>query len=286
MRPKELQAAGFQWQMELMAEYFNVLPLSEACERLEDGSLPERAACLTFDDGYADNAEVALPILQRCGLPATFFIASGFLDGGRMWNDTIIEVMRRSQSPALDLSAFGLGHVQTATVRQRCDGATSLIQRLKHRALDERNEAVAGLEALVGGVLPSNLMMTSEQVRRLVDAGMEVGGHTVNHPILTRLDDNKARVEIRAGKDTLEAITGRAVTLFAYPNGKPGRDYDHRHAAMVKEAGFRAAVCTQWGASRLGSDRYQLPRFTPWHSTPPTFHLALVRSYLWKNALS
>ena len=61
---------------------------------LERGSLPARALAITFDDGYADNATVALPILRRLGLPATFFVATGFLDGGRMWNDTVIEAVR------------------------------------------------------------------------------------------------------------------------------------------------------------------------------------------------
>ena len=286
MRPKELDARGFQWQMELMANYFNVLPLSEACQRLEYGELPERAACITFDDGYADNAEVALPILKHCGMPATFFIASGFLNGGRMWNDTIIEVMRKSPSPGIDLSVFGLGQVETCTYQQRHGAAISLIDKLKHMDFDVRKEKVTSLEALVDDELPSNLMMTSGQVRGLVDAGMEVGGHTVNHPILARLDDAKAFNEIRDGKKDLEEITGCPVTLFAYPNGKPGQDYDHRHVTMVKEAGFSAAVCTQWGASRADSDRFQLPRFTPWHTTPPAFHLALVRSYFWKNAFS
>ncbi len=286
MHPKELDVHGFRWQMELLAEYFNVLPLGEACRRLASGGLPERAACITFDDGYADNVEVALPVLMHCGLPATFFIATGFSNGKRMWNDTIIEVVRRCRSPVLDLSAFGLGILDTKTDRQRHDAAMSLIYRLRYMDFDERQEKVMGLEALVDEELPLNLMMTSDQVRGLVDAGMEIGGHTVNHPILMRLDDARAFKEIRDGKQDLEKIAGCHVTLFAYPNGKPNQDYDHRHVTMVKEAGFSAAVCTQWGASRSDSDMYQLPRFTPWHATPPAFHLALVRSYFWKNAFS
>ena len=73
------------------------------------GRAPARALAITFDDGYADNATVAAPILLRLGLPATFFVATGFLDGGRMWNDTVIEAVAPRRGPVLDLAPLGLG---------------------------------------------------------------------------------------------------------------------------------------------------------------------------------
>ena len=94
MFPGEMHAATFRERMGWVREWFNVLPLDEAVAALARGTLPARALAITFDDGYADNFTVALPILQQLGLPATFFIATGFLDGGRMWNDTVIEAMR------------------------------------------------------------------------------------------------------------------------------------------------------------------------------------------------
>ena len=93
----EVEAAAFDWQMALLAEYFQVLPLSEAVHRLHSGTLPARAACVTFDDGYADNHDTALPILQKWRLPATFFIATAYLDGGWMWNDAVTESLRQAR---------------------------------------------------------------------------------------------------------------------------------------------------------------------------------------------
>src|SRR5690242_1236069 len=92
--PDEGDAESFDRHIEQLAGCFNVIPLFDAIRGLNRGTLPPRAACITFDDGYADNVEIALPILQKHGVHATFFVASGFLDGGRMWNDTVIELVR------------------------------------------------------------------------------------------------------------------------------------------------------------------------------------------------
>jgi len=90
------------------------------------------------------------------------------------------------------------------------------------------------------------------------------------------LDDRQARAEIVGGKHCLEEITGAPVTLFAYPNGKPGRDYGPRDVELVRQAGFAAAVSTSVGAANRASDLFQLPRFTPWDRSPRLFGLRLL----------
>ena len=106
--------------------------------------------------------------------------------------------------------------------------------------------------------------MRPEQVRGLRALGMDVGAHTVTHPILTRLSPDTARAEMHDSKQELERILGEPVRLFAYPNGVPEQDYAVEHAKMARECGFDAAVSTAWGAASMRSDRFQLPRFTPW----------------------
>ena len=105
----EIDGATFERHMALLAAEFNVLPLGDACTWLARGRLPARAACVTFDDGYADNEQIALPILKRFGLPATFFVSTGFSDGGIMFNDGVIEAVRRAPAGTHDLSSLGLG---------------------------------------------------------------------------------------------------------------------------------------------------------------------------------
>ena len=109
-------------------------------------------------------------------------------------------------------------------------------------------------------------MLSTAQLRQLHAAGMELGAHTMSHPILSTLPEREARLDIANGKHQLEALIQAPVTLFAYPNGKAGRDYGASHVAMVRSLGFRAAVATDWGVARPGAglDLLQLPRFTPW----------------------
>ena len=273
---EDIDAVTFAWHMELLRSEFNVLPLGEACERLASGRLPTRAACVTFDDGYADNERTALPIFKRLGLPATFFVATGYSDGGIMFNDSVIEAVRRARTGTHDLSRLGLGSHELGDSASRRAAIDALIGQLKYRPLRERGAAVAQLAEALNVTLPTDLMMSSAQIRKLHDEGMEIGGHTVNHPILTVLDEPAARAEILDNKLRLEEITDAPVRLFAYPNGKPGQDYGPQHVQLVRAAGFAAAVSTVAGAADRGSDLFQLPRFTPWDRSPRRFGLRLL----------
>lgn len=277
LMPYEVDARRFDALLGLLGRCFNVISLGEGVRGLRDGKLPPRAACVTFDDGYADNAEVALPILQKHGMAATFFVATGFLDGGRMWNDTVIELVRGAPAE-FDLSGLGYGSFALHTVADRQAAIGALLGSLKYLPLDERLDAVAAIRAQIAATLPENMMMRSDQVRGLHAAGMEIGGHTVNHPILARMDAAAAKREMADGKHALEAITGAPVRLFAYPNGKPGQDYLAEHVAMARDIGFEAAVSTSWGSARPASDVFQLPRFTPWDRDPLPFLLRMIQN--------
>jgi len=278
LRPEDPVAETFRWQMRLLAREMNPLPLDEAIERLQEGRLPARAVAVTFDDGYADNAEVALPILREEGVPATFFVATGYLNGGCMFNDMLIETVRQIPSMAVDLTPEGLGTRSLDSVAQRRSTIHALIGALKYRPLTERSRRAEALGARFGVMPPGDLMMTDAQVRELADAGMGIGGHTVLHPILAETDAATAQQEIAEGKAELEALVGRPVRLFAYPNGRPGKDYAPEHVEMVRASGFEAAVSTMAGAAGRDTDPLQLPRFTPWDRTPLRFGLRLARN--------
>ncbi len=261
----EVTCASFNAQLLRLKAVFNVLPLFDAVEHLKAGTLPDRAACITFDDGYADNATNAALILQRHGLTATFFIATAYLNGGRMFNDTVIESIRRCQSSGLDLTALGLGQYDLATSDAKVSAIGQILPQIKYLPWAERETLAAHIAKLAfSGTLPDNLMMTTDQLKGLQRAGMEIGGHTARHPILAKLDADAVRREIFSGRQFLEDALGVPVRLFAYPNGKPGIDFLPEQANIVRELGFAAAVTTQSGAASQSTDPYQLPRFTPW----------------------
>lgn len=283
--PDEVDAQRFDQILGWLTQWFQILPLDEAARRLKEGTLPPRAAVLTFDDGYADNEEVALPLLRMHGVPCTFFIATGFLDGGRMWNDTLIESVRLSSRAVLDLRGLqdgqgrDLGEHSLRDFGARRAALGQLIERVKYLPTDDRLDCVTRIADRAEVTPPDDLMMSSQQVRSLRRAGMQIGAHTVSHPILASLGPEKAADEIAQSRARLESILGERVHLFAYPNGRPGTDYlPDVHPAMVRELGFSAAVSTRKAIARSQDDVFQIPRFTPWDRGRLKFGLRLLRA--------
>lgn len=274
--PGLIDAHDFDDQIATMARSFNLLPLQEAIERLAAGMIPPRAAAITFDDGYADNCETALPILKKYGVHATFFIAAGYLDGGFMWNDGIVEAVRRARCNAIDAEDLELPPLPVASEADRRRAIVRLVTRLKYLPAAFREDWTRQLLARVGVEPPRRLMMTSDQVLQLSKAGMGIGGHTDIHPILTKVTLERAREHIVAGRQKLQAITGRSVRLFAYPNGRPGIDFGPQHVSLVRELGFDAALSTRWGAAQTGDNLFQLPRFTSWGRSEFRFQVRMA----------
>jgi peptidoglycan/xylan/chitin deacetylase (PgdA/CDA1 family) len=274
----EPTAAQFAAHMRLFTQNFHPLPLLEAVARLRAGTLPARAVCVTFDDGYANNCEIALPILREYGVPATVFVAPGFLNGGCMFNDIVIEALRAAPGD-FDLRDLGLGRLQLTDGPSRMRAAIEVLSKAKYIEPAERTRTVHTVLERSGASMPTHLMMTDAQVRTLARSGVEIGAHTMNHPILASIDDETARTEIQASKRRLEEITGGPIRSFAYPNGKPGQDYNRKHVVMAREAGFELALSTSWGAASRQSDLFQIPRVAPWDTSARRYAARLVRSY-------
>jgi len=266
----------FRWQMELLADCFNVIPLQDALRIMQTERMPPRAVCITFDDGYRSTHDFVLPILKEYNLPASVFITTGYIDGGNMWNDRIIESVRRLSFGQYDLRELGLDVYSLQTFHDRKNIIQHLIEKSKYLPFKARLDLAQKLENLAGGASSHSLMLTRDMISTLAKQGIEIGGHTVTHPILTSLEDEIARSEIVDGKRELEMIIGKPVKLFAYPNGKIGMDFDERHMSMAKDAGFTAALTTARGAASHKNDLYALPRCRPWDSTPFFFGLRIL----------
>lgn len=261
-RPEEPTVEEFTEDVSLIASTFNVLTFGEAAERLAQGNLPARAACITFDDGYVDNFAIAAPVLRAFGVPATIFVCGGAIDTGIMWNDLVIEAHSRE------------------TVHDLSGGIQGELDAIKYSPVDERwDRAMRRFRDADIGDYP-RLMMTREMVRQLSEDGFEIGGHTINHPILAVISEESARREIESSYEWVSETTGLAPRSFAYPNGIPGHDFAGNHERMVHEAGYSAAVSTQWAIATPKSNPFSLPRIGPWWRQGRGLTMGAVRAYV------
>ena len=253
------------------------LPLPEFVSRLERGTLPDNAVAVTFDDGYADNLHEANPRLASAGVPATLFLATGFV-GHRheyWWDelargillksaavDAEVEIGRVRMYLGLDdgdeSSSEWRAWQEPRTERQRA--YLSVWKHLTTVASAEREAAMVRLRAVleIPPPDPPDLPMTASEVAAMVEGGVfEFGGHTATHPVLPALAPAERRDEIRQGREECERLIRRRITGFAYPHGA----FDDDSAAAVRECGFAWACCSK---SRVvparDADRYALPR--------------------------
>jgi len=275
--PEDTTAKVFDAQLAVLSRFFRVFTLSEAVARLDKNELPARSIVITFDDGYEDNASVALPLLERHGLKATFFIATGFINGELMWNDKVSEAIRNCRSDVLDLSRIGFGNLTLDGLNQRRAAVDSLIGALKYIPEPTRSQRVQEIADASNSVLPDRLMMSDDQLKLLAKAGMEIGAHTVSHPILAKQTDSDAESEIKQSRKYLQDLLDAPIECFAYPNGRRGDDYNQFHVESVRRAGFTAAVATDPGCVRFSSDRFQLPRYGVWDNNSAKFAARLCR---------
>jgi peptidoglycan/xylan/chitin deacetylase (PgdA/CDA1 family) len=272
-----MPTAVFARHMRHVAEHFSVLTVDALVDLLADGRLPRRAVAITFDDGYRDNLVCAAPILARHGLPATVFLATGFIGTGAIaWFDELALAFRDTTADAV-ITPWGdvLG---LATLDERLRALAVALGRLKRSPDDERREAMERLVERLGGVdrgFARTLMLGWDDVRRLRAGGFSIGAHTVTHPILSRVSVERAAAEILGSRTIIEAECGVAPRAFAYPNGRRG-DYDDTVVRLVREAGFACALTTRFGVNTPATPRYELRRGGPWETDLPTFALKMA----------
>jgi peptidoglycan/xylan/chitin deacetylase (PgdA/CDA1 family) len=254
-------AAGFDAQLQFLATHLDIVG-PEELERL--GDAPGRRVVITFDDGYRDNYELALPLLRRHGLTATFFLATGFLDDPRVpWWDELAWIAKRSSRPRIDPGEWLDRPLPLDGDRK---AAIAELARV-YKSLDtDRTDAFLDHCANVAGTgrcapgLAEDMWMTWEMAAELRDAGMTIGGHTVTHPVLARADVARQREEIEGCRQRMADRLGLPMPYFAYPVGLPD-SFDDATKALLPEAGVRMAFSLYGGYSRRGDrDPYDVPR--------------------------
>lgn len=249
-------------QLTLLRRSRRIVPLPELIDALRRGSRTEGMVALTFDDGYRNNVEHAAPLLADCGAPATFFLATGFIGESRWaWVDRLEAALDRAPEGERALSVLGERVRLTGAARER----QSVLMRVKallkalpwQQAEAQSREVEAELGTDIGAPDGDYRFMSWEDARELRDAGFEIGAHTVNHALLSRVPLAEAEREIIDSRSRVLAEIGSCSPAFCYPNGKR-RDY----TAEVRELcgrHFAAALSTEAGAARR-EELYDLRR--------------------------
>ena len=260
-----LSAARFEAQMRWLAGLpVDVLPLDEAVERLREGRLRRPAVAITFDDGYRNNLEVALPVLERYRLPATIYLATGFVGNDRaMWHCRLVMALAASGRDSLDWRGERLD-LRGQAARSAANGR--LQQRVKAVAGADPGGAVGEIEAALG--VPVDPPVGRDLPFAMLDPGeiraapglVGFGAHTVSHPILSRLDDARLAAEIGGSVAAVRDLTGGPCRSFAYPNGR-AEDYDARALALLAAEGVPVAVTTSEATNLAAADPLRLARW-------------------------
>jgi len=259
-----LPVDAFALQMAFVKRAYRVVSLDEMVRALERGAqLPPRALVVTFDDGYADNHRLGLPVLRKLGLPATVYIATGAV-GGRtpFWVGAVRALALRAPGKVLELP--GQPAIALDAPGGREAAAKALTRALVPLSAPARAELLAGAAARAGLDLEELLagsMLTWEEIRELHAAGWTIGAHTVTHANVALATPAEAEADIVGSRDALAAALGTAIEHFCYPNSGG----QHRYVSpdvvdILRRHGFRSATTSRPGALRPDADRFQLPR--------------------------
>lgn len=278
----ELDLSAFERVLQTTLRLFRVIPLEEALMGLRHDRLPPRAACITFDDGYPDWLTGVVPLLERHGAHATFFITSGQFSGVPMWHERILHAVAAAPpgTPAIRFDGLEAPAIALGEGHERRHAVQQLDQLVKYQAPALKARLLQQLEAHTGATVEQVPVMTMEQLRDLHSRGFGIGGHAVSHPILRLCTPEEAYREIAGAKEELEAIIRAPVRAFAYPNGVPDRDFSAEHVAMVKRAGYTSALTTHHGCASAATSAFQIPRFTPWGPSVLKMDLQFARNLM------
>lgn len=267
----------FGSQLNSAAKVLRFMPLREAVDLVLSGRARGHLGAVTFDDGYRDNLDQALPVLQSLRIPATLFVSSAYLEGDTFFADGINEAIRGAKVASLDASSLGLPYLDLGGLQARINAAMVIQQLLKYRKPSERDAVTAQLVTMLADRPLPRLMMTPDQLRTMQKAGVSIAAHGHRHPMLSMLTDAEIEADLSENMRILHDITGVRPTEFAYPNGRCGSDFSGRHADLLRRLGLEVAVTTCGGIVRQGDDPLLLPRFSPWDRSTLSFRIRLLR---------
>jgi peptidoglycan/xylan/chitin deacetylase (PgdA/CDA1 family) len=284
----------FREHLQVLSSIANPIPLQKLSGATSDRDLPPRPVCVTFDDGYADNLLAAKPALEAFRVPGTVFVTPGYLGiPDDLWWDEMSKLILdpATRQDELRMRVDGKDHVYSFAPSAEPDPDTKwrawdpspgprqaayleiygLLVKLTDAGREEAMGQLRAGAARAQADRRQHRCMTEDELRELAAGDLvEIGAHTLTHPVLSSLPPDQQEHEIAGSKRRLEDLTGRSVTSFAYPYGKKNH-YTRQTMKTVEANGFACACSNFGGLVTRTSNRFALPRFQPMDWTGDQF---------------
>jgi peptidoglycan/xylan/chitin deacetylase (PgdA/CDA1 family) len=246
-----LSAEATRAQFDYLRRYYRVVPLLQIAEQLASKKdLDNHTVALTIDDGRRDFYEFMFPLLKEFQFPATFFVVSSFIRGEDwIWTDKVVWLSQQPNPP-------------TALKPGSLDQVFRSLNPMRPQA---RNAQIQAMAATVGITIPSQppakyAPCSWSELREMADSGLvDIGSHTVTHPILSSITDEESWQELKVSRDQIEEGMGRKPSSFCFPNGMPG-DFRLTQVQQIADAGYTCSVVASFGMVNNGADPFRLPR--------------------------
>lgn len=265
----KVSADIFDRQMQVLKNGFNVIHMSQACEELNrNNKLPANTIVLTIDDGYRDFYKIAYPILKKYDLSATIYITTGFIDRKTwLWPDIISYIIDQCTNNSIYIYDNNSNKIYLSLKDEdeKSKSWHKLIRLCISMSDTRRRELISRIIKDVDVKVPKEPVeeyqpMTWDDIYELSCNNIEIGAHTINHPILSKLDKNELEFEVSGAKSRIEKIIGKPVSSFCYPNGQPGDLNDAVKSTVIRSGYSSAAVAYHDNQGWL--DVYEIRRYS------------------------
>src|SRR5215471_10371293 len=256
---------SFYRQMDYVRRNYDVITFRDLLA-IEERRIaaPRRPLIITIDDGYRDNYTEAFPVLKQFGIPATIFVATGHMSRKSLfWWDLVAFCLKSTEKLAIVLDEISNDALPLGSHGDRRRAIERVLGWMKKAPENERarfaKELPGALEVAMPSDIADRMHLSWDEIREMADQGIEFGSHTVTHPVLANVDDDRVEDEVFESKKAIERELGREAIVFSYPVGAAG-NFDSRSVASVARAGYRYAVSYVEGVVSGTANRFAMPR--------------------------
>jgi peptidoglycan/xylan/chitin deacetylase (PgdA/CDA1 family) len=255
----QISGALLEKHIQYLKKHYNLISYDKFINHLLQNNLPPHSVCLTFDDGYRTVFTENLPVLRKNNISAIVFLVVDILNRipCAWWEDLRLAIFSTEQKNiVLNQQKYSIKNQ-----KQKQRAYQKIIKYLKSLSQQQKMSEVSVLlnKLMFVPGESASIFMNIKEATQFIENGMEVGSHTISHPILSEIDATDRVSEINNSREQLEAMLNYPVKHFSYPNGT-ARDFNTEIAELVKQAGYQSAVTLIAGKNGSGTDLCKLCR--------------------------